>query len=216
MPKETNPFVYATQTVAGLDFSLRCPSICIIEPCTDNQVILPFDKCHFYYMTNVKSHIVNENNIHGELISGWTNEQDRYSCLADWVMKVLEKHSCVSLGIEDYAFSKISSSLTKLAESCGLIKWFAHSRGIDINRFSPTSIKKFATSKGNADKNLMYQAFLDDTNVELNSIFGRTADANIKSPVHDIVDSFYIAMSQRVDSTATHQTYESNSKKGKE
>ena len=49
----------------------------------------------------------------------------------------------------------------------------------------------FATGKGNASKDLMYESFLQDTGVPL-SQFMKMDSEKIKSPLSDIVDAFYI------------------------
>ena len=50
-------------------------------------------------------------------------------------------------------------------------------------------IKKFATGKGNADKDMMYDSFYKETKMNLKKIFDTEKVGN---PVSDIVDSYYI------------------------
>ena len=51
-------------------------------------------------------------------------------------------------------------------------------------------VKKYASGKGNADKQLMYDSFVKHTGVDLMKIF----DMNkLNNPVTDIIDSYYIA-----------------------
>ena len=61
-----------------------------------------------------------------------------------------------------------------------------------VSVFAPSEIKKFATGKGNANKMLMYEAFLEETGDDLALLFGIDT-YNGESPVSDIVDSYYIA-----------------------
>jgi Holliday junction resolvasome RuvABC endonuclease subunit len=56
---------------------------------------------------------------------------------------------------------------------------------------APTVIKKYATGKGNATKEKMYEAFVKDTFVDLHSIISPTT--KLGSPTTDIVDAWYIA-----------------------
>ena len=58
--------------------------------------------------------------------------------------------------------------------------------------FAPSEIKKFATGKGNANKMLMYEAFVEETGDDLANLF-EIDDYSGQSPVSDIVDSYYIA-----------------------
>ena len=58
----------------------------------------------------------------------------------------------------------------------------------DTNCFSV--VKKYASGKGNADKQLMYDSFKKHTGVDLMKMF----DMNkLNNPVTDIIDSYYIA-----------------------
>jgi Holliday junction resolvasome RuvABC endonuclease subunit len=55
----------------------------------------------------------------------------------------------------------------------------------------PSLVKKFATGRGNAKKEEMYNSFVNETGVNLHSLL--TPDLNsIKSPISDIVDAYYI------------------------
>ena len=55
----------------------------------------------------------------------------------------------------------------------------------------PTVIKKHATGKGNANKDLMYETFLSETQVDLQSQLSPKS-TKISNPVSDIVDAYYI------------------------
>ena len=50
--------------------------------------------------------------------------------------------------------------------------------------------KKFATDKGNANKELMYEHFCKDTKTDLMKTFDMQTLSN---PITDIVDAYYIA-----------------------
>ena len=61
----------------------------------------------------------------------------------------------------------------------------------DYKILVPSVIKKFATGKGNADKQMMYDSFVQDTGSPLRMTI--TPDKKeISSPVSDIVDSYFI------------------------
>jgi hypothetical protein len=55
----------------------------------------------------------------------------------------------------------------------------------------PTVVKKFATGKGNATKEKMYEAFITDTDIDLHNIISPTT--KLGSPTTDVVDAWYIA-----------------------
>ena len=62
---------------------------------------------------------------------------------------------------------------------------------IPLETVPPAMIKKFASGRGNAKKEEMHTAFVNETGVNLHAVL--TPDSNsIKSPVSDIVDSYYI------------------------
>ena len=73
----------------------------------------------------------------------------------------------------------------------GILKLQLHRYGYGVEVVPPTVIKKYATGKGNADKEAMYEAYVKDTGLELNKELGLVAG---KSPLSDIVDSYYIAL----------------------
>ena len=54
----------------------------------------------------------------------------------------------------------------------------------------PSVVKKFASGKGNADKQLMYDSFIKHTKQDLLKMFDM---GKLNNPVTDIVDSYYIA-----------------------
>jgi hypothetical protein len=55
----------------------------------------------------------------------------------------------------------------------------------------PTVVKKFASGKGNADKDRMYEAFVKETGAELMKEISPDSK-KVASPVSDIVDSYFI------------------------
>jgi hypothetical protein len=196
---------YATETVAGIDLSLNSPAICIIPPTPNEDVVVKFSECHFHYLTNRKIAIINEQNIHGELMGSWNCDEERYESISEWVIRILKSYKCISTGLEGYAYGAANPSrLAQLCENQGLLKYHMFKEGIHYNLYPPSNIKKMATSNGRSTKDQMYDAWLKDTGVCLNSVFGRNPDGKIKSPISDIVDSFYIACSQRIDMIQTN------------
>ena len=54
----------------------------------------------------------------------------------------------------------------------------------------PSVVKKYASGKGNEDKQLMYDSFKEHTKQDLMKMFDME---KLNNPVTDIVDSYYIA-----------------------
>ena len=71
------------------------------------------------------------------------------------------------------------------------IKIFITRKRIEYNIIVPSIVKKFATDKGNANKDLMYEHFCKDTKTDLMKTFDMQTLSN---PITDIVDSYYIAI----------------------
>ena len=65
---------------------------------------------------------------------------------------------------------------------------------LTFTNYPPTTIKKFATGKGNANKEQMYEAFVNDLLTPTDLKEQLTPKANkVISPISDIVDSYFIA-----------------------
>ena len=65
---------------------------------------------------------------------------------------------------------------------------------IPYKKIPPTVLKKFATGKGNSNKEAMYSQFLKEENVDLLGLLGLNLpkSGKIDSPISDIVDSFFL------------------------
>jgi Holliday junction resolvasome RuvABC endonuclease subunit len=92
--------------------------------------------------------------------------------------------------IEDYSFGS-KGRVFHLAENCGLLKYLLYKNGWSYSTVAPTVIKKYATGKGNASKEKMYEAFRELTQLDIVDIY---CSKTLGSPITDIVDSYYIAM----------------------
>jgi Holliday junction resolvasome RuvABC endonuclease subunit len=92
--------------------------------------------------------------------------------------------------IEGYSFGSKGQGVFQIAENCGILKYRLQELKIPYETIVPSVVKKGATGKGNADKDLMYESFSKETNTNLKKVFDVE---KIGNPVSDIVDSFYIA-----------------------
>lgn len=79
---------------------------------------------------------------------------DRIRYIRDAVSNALDQHSPTVVAFEGYAlgFRGKSNTIFDLGELGGTLKLLILERGIDILLIPPTSLKLFATGKGNADK----------------------------------------------------------------
>jgi len=85
--------------------------------------------------------------------------------------------------LESYAFGARGDAVTKIAENGGVLKHEMLNYGVPFETVPPTTVKKYATGKGNAKKLDMYDAFVERTGQELKF-----------KAWSDIVDSYFIAM----------------------
>ena len=178
---QTNP-----KTIIGIDYSLTSPAICIT---TD----FVFKNSKFYYLTNKKKYIGKmSNNIIGYEHKEYDTPIRRFSQISDWVYELMEDtiHTEQLVFIEGYSFGSKGQAVFQIAENCGILKYRLQQMMIDYDTVVPSVVKKGATGKGNADKDMMYEFFSKETKTDLKKIFDTQKVGN---PISDIVDSYYIA-----------------------
>lgn len=96
---------------------------------------------------------------------------------------------CDRIVIEDYAFGAAKGRLFNIAECTEVLLYNLWLNGKEYEKVPPTVIKKFSAGKGNANKDMMHDAFVVDTGVDMIKTLGTK---NTNSPVSDIVDSYFI------------------------
>lgn len=169
--------------IAGIDYSLNGPAICVF-----NGTDFSYNRCNIYYLTDVKKYSKSFlTNIHGESFQDYNGDCERYDTLSEWVMRICT--GVEQVAIEGYAYSA-TGRVFNIAENTGILKYKFYQQGIPVDIVEPTHVKKFATGKGNADKETMVRCFRDDVGLDLQNII--TPNKKVSSPVTDIVDSFYI------------------------
>ena len=176
------------QTIVGIDYSLNSPAICIAGDDFD------FDKCSFHFLTSKKKHIGKfGKNIFGYEIKDYKTPIERFTNISTWVLDIIHKHKTdtAKVFIEGYSFGSKGQAVFQIAENCGILKYkLQMSPSILYDTIVPSVVKKYASGKGNADKQLMYDSFKDHTKQDLLKMFDM---GKLNNPVTDIVDSYYIA-----------------------
>jgi Holliday junction resolvasome RuvABC endonuclease subunit len=169
----------------GIDYSLSCPAMCFMEKPDIKHV-------RFCYLTTVKKDTGSfaAGKIEGVLHKEYFSEQERYDQIAEFFLNRIPMKPLPNIFMEDYSFGS-KGKVFHIAENTGILKHKMWEVGYKFQTVAPTVIKKFATGKGNADKEAMYNAFLEETNVDLVKLL--FPDKKLGSPVTDIVDSYYIA-----------------------
>jgi Holliday junction resolvasome RuvABC endonuclease subunit len=97
---------------------------------------------------------------------------------------------CSRVALEGYAYNA-TGRVFNIAENTGVLKYKLYQASIPVYVIEPTVVKKLATGKGNADKQMMFDSFFEETKLDLHNMITPNK-TNVGSPVTDIVDSYYI------------------------
>jgi Holliday junction resolvasome RuvABC endonuclease subunit len=138
-------------------------------------------------LTDLKKLDVDVDNIRGDLHKDYSCEEQRYGNITSWVLSLLEEGDQVY--IEGYSMGS-TGRVFNIAENCGLLKHYLWKWGYEFTTIPPTVIKKFATGKGNANKQLLQECFEKETKYYIKSKLGMTEKQ--WNPSSDIIDSYYI------------------------
>ncbi|MBC8548591.1 MAG: hypothetical protein H8D23_02975 [Candidatus Brocadiales bacterium] len=184
--------------IVGIDYSMSSPAICV---CNGE---FKYENCKFLFVTSTKKYAQPFNNqIEGKPLFEYKNNVDRFAMLAELTYEFIfdnwpegEESSDVKIGLEGYAMGA-KGQVFNIGENTGVLKHrLSYTEDWEIDIHSPSSIKKFATGKGNAKKEDMYASFVEETGVNLSDILEQSVDPKVSSPISDIVDAFYIAKLQ--------------------
>jgi Holliday junction resolvasome RuvABC endonuclease subunit len=172
---------------AGIDYSMTSPAIC-----THIGKRWDIRNCKFYYLTSVKKLAKKfcGNQFQGTLQPKKHKcDESRFDSVSQWAVKHCFMFDFVS--IEGYAYSS-TGQVFQIGENMGLLKHKLWESKTPFAVYAPTTIKKFATGKGNATKELMYESWLKETDINLKEIMIPNRE-KIGNPVSDIVDAYFIA-----------------------
>ena len=169
--------------IAGLDYSMTSPAICLSSPTN-----FDFKNCTFSFLTTLKKYDVSFENISGRYFE-YENEMKRYDTISSHFLDVMLDYNVSTCYIEGYSMGS-KGRVFNIAENTGIFKYRAWSFGIDVITVAPTVIKKFATGKGNANKEKMQISFIEETNYDLKSHLNMAE--NQWNPSSDIIDAYYI------------------------
>jgi Holliday junction resolvasome RuvABC endonuclease subunit len=172
--------------VAGIDYSLTSPAICV-----HNGQTWDYANCSFYYLVQKEKNTKAFFPFYPQIYLSYASDVERFDNLANWSIGILKAHKVEKCFIEGYAFGAVGR-VFQIAENAGLLKHMLWKENIRFEIEPPTVIKKFATSKGNANKEKMYEAFVEENSVDIRDKIGIMNNKQW-NPVSDIVDSYYIA-----------------------
>ena len=156
--------------IIGLDASLNCTGCCIFDG--------ESTKFHAFIKSGtIPKKVILEALNRGIIIWKHTNPIEQVKNL----LKIL--HPSDKIFIEGLSYGSVGNSGLSLAELHGGIKYALNEIHIVPTFFTPTSVKKFFTGKGNASKSDMLFRF--------NIVTG--LDFPHRKPFEDCVDSYAIA-----------------------
>lgn len=170
--------------ILGIDLSLTSPACCLFNGDEFN-----FNGCKFYFLTSNNKLAGSNFPITGTLIKEYNNDQERYHNITKWIVDIIYESSPNHVFIEDYSFSS-TGRVFNIAENCGVLKQTLWKSGITFTTIPPTVVKKQATGKGNSNKDLMEQSFIQETGFDIRKHL--QLSKSVSNPVSDIVDSFYV------------------------
>ncbi len=168
----------------GVDLSLSSPALCL-----HNGEEFKFENCEFYFLTSSQRFLYVHPKLHGETFPEYTTQSERYNNIASWIVDISKQFRVQSVFIEDYSFGSVGRVFA-IAENGGVVKHQLWKNHVEYKTIPPTVIKKFATGKGNADKQKMQECFVAETQLDIKQVL--SIPEKQWNPSSDLIDAFYI------------------------
>jgi hypothetical protein len=118
----------------------------------------------------------------------YTDNTDRFDQVSSWTVDRMDKVNSKVI-LEDYSYGS-TGKVFEIGENFGLLKYKLKCSKIPFKTVPPTVLKKYATGKGNANKELMQERFIKDTGINLKQLLDMTDKQ--WNPSSDIIDSYYL------------------------
>ena len=170
--------------ILGIDLSLTSPALCLSQGDT-----FDFAECEFFFLTSKQKFLYNHKKLHGEMFPEHDVDSERYNNISTWIVDIAKHHQVDFAYIEGYSYGS-TGRVFQIAENGGILKYVLWKNNIPYDVVPPTVIKKYATGKGNANKELMQQAFVKETQFSIKRELNMTKKQ--WNPSSDIIDSYYI------------------------
>lgn len=175
--------------IIGIDYSMTSPGVCIFD---GNQYI-------YHAFASTKKHngevLKNDNHcfyLHPAIKPEQFNYRyDRFRAVAKFVMTIIEKYENPVLYIEGYSMGSTGARILDIAEHGATLRLALFDQNIRPIEVPPTTLKKFATGKGNAKKEQMNNSFIDKNGFSIGQVLFNDKE-QIKSPVNDLVDAYWL------------------------
>ena len=174
----------SNKTYCGIDYSMTLPCLCLHDR----------HGYEFHYLTKQKKYDlefeVDDITVVGHIMPYWEDDTERWDVISKWVMDCIYDWQVDLCVLEDYSFSSTGRTF-QIGENFGLLKYKLRRSMIPFMTVPPTVLKKFATGKGNANKEKMQEAYVEETGRDLKKLLGQTEKQ--WNPSSDIIDSYYLA-----------------------
>jgi Holliday junction resolvasome RuvABC endonuclease subunit len=167
----------------AIDYSYTSPAICVSRG-------PEFINNRWYYLNDTKKRVHQTFCLNGTLFPEFDSNWRKFNYVSDWALDILSGVDIIDVHLEGYSMNS-QGQVFNIAENTMLLKYKLINAGKRIKILSPNTIKKFATGKGNADKEKMQEAFKAQTGVDLKDLLNQPLKA--WNPSSDIIDAYFIA-----------------------
>jgi len=165
---------------------MTSPAICLYN---DVAGEFTFENCNLYFMTQTKKYEVSFKNVSGQYFE-YANEMQRYDIISSFFIdRILETYEPTKVFIEDYSMGS-KGRVFNIAENTGVLKYRFFQFHIPFVTVPPTVIKKFATGKGNSNKEKLQEVFEQENSIRLKEELNMTEKQ--WNPSSDLIDAYYI------------------------
>jgi len=170
--------------ICGIDYSISSPAVVKAE-LNDDLDIVSID--YMSFSSTLKNCKLDER-LHHNAKKNFRNDMDRFYFLKNKVEGFIYGGDIPEyIAIEGYAMGA-NGKVFNIAEATMLTKSMIYDKGTPLRIYTPSAIKKFATGKGNANKEAMFKQFNNDSHpfLDLSHL------QDLKNPQEDIIDSYFI------------------------
>ena len=137
----------------------------------------------------MKKYDVSFKNVNGQYFE-YKNEMERYDIISSFFIdRILELDEETKVFIEGYSMGS-KGRVFNIAENTGVLKYRFWNFQIEFETIAPTVIKKFATGKGNSNKEQMQLVFEQENSIRLKNELNMTEKQ--WNPSSDLIDAYYI------------------------
>ncbi len=169
---------------AGIDYSMNSPAVCIYK---EDGVLNPSNcSYHFFGLDKWRPRWSTLQNVNCYKFPKELKDLDKYMFLAEWTIEAIRHYNyrASKVVLEDYSFGS-TGRVFHIAENVGILKYTLKMNGFRYEIVQPTVLKKYATGKGNSNKEAMLEAWKTEPGT-----FDLVQETG--NPASDIVDSYFL------------------------